>query len=96
MSVSIELIRVLIPSRISTAAPAIAIHVLNRGALLRSQPVTPPSTNIGEIAVPMPNKTANAMLSTGLAKGTEYSKSAINGGQRISPLLKPKSEGARI
>jgi hypothetical protein len=80
---------VLIPSRISTTAPAIDIHVLNNGALLRSQPVTPPSTNIGEIAVPTPNKTAKATLSTGLPKGIEYNKSANKGGQRIKPLLKP-------
>jgi hypothetical protein len=58
--------------------------------LLRSQPVTPPSKSIGEIAVPTPNKTANATLSTGLANGTEYSKSASNGGQSTKPLLNPK------
>lgn len=41
------------------------------------------------MVVPTPNRTAKARLSMGFAKGIEYAKSAIKGGQRISPLLKP-------
>jgi hypothetical protein len=88
------LINVPIPSIISIAAPAIDIHFLNKGALLKSQPVTPPNSNNGDTAVPRPNKTATAKLSIGVAKGTEYNRSITNGGHIINPLLKP-SEKAR-
>jgi hypothetical protein len=89
-SVRRELISVIIPSKIIIIAPARAIYVRSKGALLKSQPVTPPISNIGEIAVPIPNKTAKATLSMGLANRTEESKRAIKGGQRTRPLLKPK------
>src|SRR5665647_2046227 len=62
-----EFIIVAIPSSISIAAPAIETHFLNKGALLSSQPVTPPSKSIGERAVPKPNKTAKPTLPSGLA-----------------------------
>jgi hypothetical protein len=90
----IAVINSAIPITISIPAPPIEIHFRNKGALLRSQPVAPPSSSIGDRAVPKPNKTAKLTLPTGVEKGNEYIKSAINGGHRISPLLKP-SEKAR-
>lgn len=58
------------PSIISAAAPAREIHLRNSGALLRSQPVTPPNTKRGEIVVPNPNRIANVMVAAGLEKGS--------------------------
>lgn len=65
------LTKVSIPRTINTPPPTRETHFLNRGALFRSQPMTPPNTSIGEIAVPSPNKTATAKLSLGEAKDTE-------------------------
>lgn len=86
--------KVIVPSTMSIPAPTMDIHFLNKGALLRSQPVTPPNNSIGERAVPKPNKTAKTKLSIGAAKGIEYKRSIANGGHTINPLLKP-SEKAR-
>jgi hypothetical protein len=60
-----------IPSKISIPAPPIEIHFRNRGALLRSQPVAPPNSSIGDKAVPKPNKTAKLTLPMGVEKGKE-------------------------
>jgi len=51
--------------------PAMESHFLNKGALLRSQPVTPPSNNIGDKDVPKPNKIATTKLSVEAPKDTE-------------------------
>jgi len=59
------------PSSISTAAPPIEIPFRSKGALLRSQPVTPPNRSIGESAVPKPNRTANPTQPIGVEKGRE-------------------------
>jgi hypothetical protein len=55
----------------STPAPPIEIHIRSNGALLRSQPVTPPSRSIGDKEVPKPNKNANPTLPSGVEKGKE-------------------------
>ena len=60
-----------IPSTISIPAPPIEIHFRNNGALLRSQPVAPPSSSIGDKAVPKPNRTAKPTLPNGVEKGNE-------------------------
>ncbi len=86
------LTKVRMPSSTSIPPPAIESHFLNKGALLRSQPVTPPNNSIGDKEVPKPNKTATAKLSIGAPKGTEYKRRAINGGQTINPLLKPSDK----
>ena len=82
------------PSATSIPPPAMESHFLNRGALLRSQPVTPPSRSMGDNVVPKPNKSATKKLSTGAPKGTEYKRSSARGGHTIKPLLRP-SEKAR-
>ena len=79
----------------SIPAPILDIHLLKSGALLRSQPVTPPNSNIGDKAVPKPNKTAKITLSIGAANVAEYKRSAIKGGHTINPRVKPK-EKARM
>jgi hypothetical protein len=61
----------LVPSTISIPAPAIETHFLNKGALLRSQPVTPPNSNIGDNVVPKPNRIAIPTLPIGFEKGSE-------------------------
>src|SRR3990170_2524805 len=76
----------------STPAPTSAIHFLNMGALLRSQPETPPSNSIGDRAVPKPNKTAKRKLSIGAPKDREYKRNIANGGHTINPLLKPSEK----
>src|SRR3972149_303490 len=84
---------VTIPRIMSIPAPTMDIHFLNKGALLRSQPVTPPNSSIGDRAVPKPNKTAKTKLSIGAAKGTEYKRSnATKYGHTTSPLLKPSEK----
>ena len=80
------------PNIISIKAPVKAIHFLNKGALLRSQPETPPSSSMGEMVVPKPNSTAKRKLSIGLPKGIEYKRSIANGGQIINPRLKPSEK----
>ena len=78
------------PNTISTTAPPIDIHLLNKGALFSSHPVAPPANMmIGEIAVPTPNKTANRKLSKGAAKVADQASNAINGVQITSPLVNP-------
>ena len=57
--------------------------------MLRSHPVTPPKISIGEIIVPKPNKNAIIILSTGEAKGIEYTSRANKGGQIINPRIIP-------
>ena len=77
------------PSRRSIPAPIFDIHRLKRGALLRSQPVTPLSSNNGDNAVPKPNRTGKIKLSIGAEEVIEYRRIAIRGGQTINPLVKP-------
>ena len=83
------------PSITSTPPPAMESHLLNKGALLKSQPVTPPNNSIGDNEVPKPNKTATAKLSIGAPKGTEYKRRAANGGHTIKPLLKPSDKARK-
>jgi hypothetical protein len=84
------------PSKMSVPLPIIEIHFLNKGALLRSHPVSPPNRIIGDIAVPKPNKTATAKLSIGLESCSEYRRSmAIRYGHMINPLLKPKEKARK-
>ena len=86
---------VMTPSTTSVPPPSIEIHFLNKGALLSSQPVTPPKSIMGDNAVPKPNKTATTKLSMGAAKGMVYKRSiATKYGHTINPLLSP-SEKAR-
>ena len=89
------LTKVRAPSTTSIPPPAIESHFLNKGALLRSQPVTPPNNSIGDKEVPKPNKTATAKLSIGAPKGTEYKRRAANGGHTINPLLKPSDKARK-
>lgn len=91
----IALAIVAIPSNMRIPAPTKDIHFLNNGALLRSQPVTPPNKSNGEKAVPKPNKTADAKPSIGAPKGIEYKRSIKSGGQTISPLLKPREKARK-
>jgi hypothetical protein len=86
---------VLIPSRISIAAPNIEIHLRKRGALFSSQPVVPPRSRIGDKAVPKPNKIAKMKLSNGDANATEVSKSASNGAHITKPLDKPNEKARK-
>ena len=88
------LIKVRTPIATSVPPPAKESHFLNKGALLRSQPMTPPNSNSGDSTVPKPNKTATVKLSIGVAKGTEYKRRSAKGGHKTKPLLKP-SENAR-
>src|SRR4030042_3362833 len=84
---------VTIPRIMSVPAPPMDIHFLNKGAVLRSQPVTPPNSSIGERAVPKPNKTAKKKLSIGAAKGTEYKRSnATKYGHTTRHLMKPSEK----
>ena len=83
---------VAMPSIIRIAAPPRVIHFLNKGAFLRSQPVIPPSNNIGDKAVPKPKRIATAKVSTGAAKGNEYNISSRSGGHTTKPLLKPNEK----
>jgi hypothetical protein len=76
-------------------APAKAIHFLNKGALFRSQPETPPNNSMGDMAVPKPNRTAKRKLSIGVPNGIEYKRRKTNGGQRISPRLKPSEKAPK-
>jgi hypothetical protein len=72
-----------------------ATHFLNNGALLSSHPVIPPSSSIGDKDVPNPNKTAKVTLPIGVENGSEYTSSAINGGQMISPRVNPSENAPR-
>ena len=89
------LIKVRTPSNTSIPPPIIDSHFLNKGALLRSQPVTPPNNSIGDKEVPKPNKTATAKLSIGAPKGREYKRRVANGGHTIKPLLNPSDKARK-
>ena len=84
--------KVVAPSSISAIPPITEIHFLNDGALLSSQPVTPPNSNIGDRVVPKPKKKATTKLSLGEAKGIEYKRSKTKGGQITKPLLNPNEK----
>jgi hypothetical protein len=62
--------------------------------LVRSQPVTPPNSSIGESAVPIPNTNAIAKLSSGTAPAVDVARKNSKDEHITSPLLKP-SEKAR-
>jgi hypothetical protein len=84
-----------IPSIVRIPAPIIDIHFLNSGALLSSQPVTPPNRSIGDKAVPRPNRIAKAKLSIGAPKDTEYRRSSSSGGHTINPLVNPSKKARK-
>jgi hypothetical protein len=77
----------------SNTLPSIDIHFLNKGALVRSHPVTPPNSNIGDKAVPTPNSRAKTTLSRAVVNAAEYvTRRRSRGGHTINPLLNPREK----